>query len=87
MKKLLDSGFKFINIVKGTTNGYQNDVHIYHRDIKGIAYQEVRVDFVEDKLAFENKFGSLSVFKIWLGIMQSINPDNLENKYYDKRRI
>jgi hypothetical protein len=82
MQELIASGFRFVKTEKGTTTGYPNDVHFYHRDIKGVAYQEVRVDFIQDKLAFENNFGNLTVFKIWLGIKQSISQDNLEIKFY-----
>lgn len=81
MDSLIKLGFFLNRIEKSTDGGYPNDVHIYHRDIKGVAYNEVRVDYKADKLAFENNFGNLAVFKIWLGIRQVSSVDNLETKY------
>lgn len=82
MEYLINNGFSLIETIKGDKNGYPNDVIIYHRVLKsGVAYQEVRIDNVADRCAFENSYGNLAVFKIWLGIRQA-QEDNMQTKYY-----
>ena len=85
-QQLSEIGFELVQVIKGDNkHGYPNDVYIYHRIIhENVAYQEVRVDQTANILAFENIWGKLETFRIWLGIGQATNTSHLEYKYYHK---